>query len=343
MKRVFIIFAILLAAGGATVAQWGSRGCSPAGPQLWAPSAAFARQPDFLAQPVQAQSDWRFHPGDPMIAYLYRNGVQVGGYNYAGGYWRDYDAATDTWGPMVPCTRDDAPNHIGKSIKDGKRVDAKPTGVVQPKAESEPLPLPFGQLDREPIAAEKLDLTDPLNMGVQWNKIEDHGITYEGRRISCDKAATMIQNEIPDHKKKLRVNVIGTESECKPVRDQLVSLEPEISSRILIRCMPPGDWATKDGVTGQVVYKDGHPSLYVQAPDGKVLHRQSDDKQCVDAIRKTVKKYDADKDPDLRKPQPMPGPLPNNPNNPATPMHPAIPVAIGIGLLMLFAKGKSNP
>ncbi len=312
MKRIFIVAAVLLAAGGATLAQWGSRGCSP-GLQLQAPM--FAAQPAY-----QPSSEWKFHPQDRTSVYLYRNGVQVGGYNYSG-YWRDYDAATDTWGPMIPCTRDDAINHIGKSKKTG-----------EPLPQSGQLPVP----EAEKTQAQLIDLYSDLNKGVDWSKIEDHVITYEGRRIGCDKALEMVQNEIPDHKTKLRLSVIGTETECKIVMDQFNQLEPEIKSRVLPRCMGPGNWATKDLVSGQVVYKEGAPAIYVQDPTGKVLHRQNEPSGCIEAIRKTVKAYDSTKDPDMRKPL-----LPILPGIPSFPINPLMIAGLLLaGLCIVTMKGK---
>jgi hypothetical protein len=47
----------------------------------------------------------------------------------------------------------------------------------------------------------------------------------------------------------------------------------------------------------------GSPTIYLQAPDGKVLHRQDDYRPGdLGAIRKAIARYDAKKDPDARRP-----------------------------------------
>lgn len=303
MKRIILIYAALFGLGSLAAAQWGPRGFSTAGPQL---RPLFAQT--VFAQPIQnPASEWRYAPGDTTSMYLYKHGVQLGGYNYQHGYWRDYDVKTDTWGDRVYCDRLDVPKHIGK-----KKADTKAPAPPQ------------------------VEVDGTQNFGVDWQKIEGHGATYAGLPISNESAKRMIENEIPDHKQKFHLVVIGTEAERKGVIDQLAQLEPQIAGRVLPRSVKPGEFSLKDSATGQTVYKDGNPSVYFQAPDGKVLHRQADGANVVDAIRKAVKHYDADKDPDMRKPQP--GPL----SLPGLPSHPAIIPAIGMAALALFALLKGQ-
>jgi hypothetical protein len=98
----------------------------------------------------------------------------------------------------------------------------------------------------------------------------------------------------------------------------------------------------KDGVTGQTLFKvDGRPTVYLQAPDGKVLHRQDDFKGPDDfqAIRKAIKSYDAGKDVDLRK-----TPAPDDKKAP-TPAAPAISPWLLIGgaaALFLFLRSQGT-
>ena len=80
----------------------------------------------------------------------------------------------------------------------------------------------------------------------------------------------------------------------------------------------------------------GKPTIYVQAPDGKVLHRQDDYQggapELAEAIRRIDPNYDPKKDFDLRKLLRIPNPLSK------------VPVAawlLAAGLLYgFFAKGK---
>lgn len=247
-----------------------------------------------------ATHEWK---ADDQEAALYRNGVQIGSWSYAEGYWRSYDARRDVWGP-----------------KEAKApVEPPPRTGVVPK--------------EEPLDVTE-DLTHQLNMGMDWSKIADHQASYGGRVISCDKAHELIGKQIPDDSKKFRLTVIGTLPEQKEALVQFAILEPDIKDRCIPWVVAADHWSLKDTATGQVAFKtEGKPVVYLQDPDGKVLHRQDDAKDMPQAIRKAIKAYDAAKDPDMRKPSPI---------SPAAPIHPAIPVTVVLGGAALFAymKGK---
>jgi hypothetical protein len=88
---------------------------------------------------------------------------------------------------------------------------------------------------------------------------------------------------VEDDSAKLRLTIIGNREERARV---LAALPPE-ASRYLVKAYDPSDWA----VTRAGFKTDGHPTIYVQAPDGTVLHRQdtfADAKQLAEALRKAV-------------------------------------------------------
>ncbi len=222
------------------------------------------------SQPIQVLQ-WRTSPEIPDEAQLYRGSVQIGSWCFSQGYYQPIIG--NAWG-----------------AKQDNPPIAPPPAVIghQPLVPNDP--------------AEPAEKEDP-NFGVEWDKIADHQASFQGRRITCEKAIELIGKQIPDDSKKFRLTIIGTEPEQKEALVQFASLESEFKDRFNTWAVSADHWSLKDGLTGQAVFKtQGNPVLYVQAPDGKVLHRQDDPKDLSTAIRKAVKAYDAAKDPDLRKP-----------------------------------------
>jgi hypothetical protein len=126
-----------------------------------------------------------------------------------------------------------------------------------------------------------------------------------GRVVSREEALKALQaGQLTDDSKKPRLTVIGSAEERQKV---LAGLPAEVRDRFLVKDYAPDHWAVK----GAGFKTDGHPTVYVQAADGKVLHRQDDGEGVVEAVRKADPNYDPRKDPDLRKaPQPAPPPAP---------------------------------
>jgi hypothetical protein len=108
----------------------------------------------------------------------------------------------------------------------------------------------------------------------------------------CDLMAAMVE----DDSAKLRLTIIGSKAE----RSRALAAFPPEASRYLVKAYAPSDWAVE-----RAGFKtDGHPTIYVQASDGTVLHRQdtfSDAKQVAEALRKADPSYDPAKDPDVTK------------------------------------------
>lgn len=245
-----------------------------------------------MACDTEPEEVWRRDSQDLKAFHLYRKGVQVGGFRYTDskiGVYMDYDAGKDLWSPGVPCDRNDVAKYVGKGFD---KV------VGQPKE-----------------MAKHIDLSDQKkNMGVEWDKLDGSVVTYQGIVISPTQAIEMIQAEIPDFKKKFRGTVIGSDAECKAVMAEASKLDPAVGDRIIWRCVRPGDWSVKDLSSGKQVYPDGNPSICFQGPEGQMLHRQAEASGFPEAVRKAVKKYDSEKDLDLRKPlsplMPSGNPLP---------------------------------
>jgi len=131
-------------------------------------------------------------------------------------------------------------------------------------------------------------------------------ITLDGREITRSEAAQILQaGSLHDDSGKLRLTVIGTEADRRRVLDDLKSRLADIASQCLVQDYSPDHWA----VARAGFYTAGKPTIYVQAPDGKVLHRQDDYtdgaeglRLAFEQLRKPDPDYRPDKDPDLRRP-----------------------------------------
>lgn len=163
----------------------------------------------------------------------------------------------------------------------------------------------WGPVELPPVAPPG-DPGEEINFGVDWDKVEREpryrlhrdGVT---RIVTSDGAKEAIEAKIEDDSGKLRVTVIGTEAERKRVRQELED-ERSLRSWAIVRDYPADHWAIKTAG----FHTGGTPTIYCQAPSGKVLHRQDDyaggAPATLDALRKAKDGYDRKRDPDLRTP-----------------------------------------
>lgn len=142
--------------------------------------------------------------------------------------------------------------------------------------------------------------------GVDAAKLKDRParILRGGKEITREQAFQLLgDKEVPDDRSLLRVTVIGPDAERGQVVADLAG-HPALASykgRLLVQDYAPDHWS----VARAGFKTDGHPTVYVQAPDGTVLHRQDTYQgpaQLAEAIRKADPSYDPSKDPDATKP-----------------------------------------
>lgn len=172
--------------------------------------------------------------------------------------------------------------------------------------------------DSPPAAAPAV----PNCKGVDASKLTGSRFEINGQKVSM--------GDIPDDSSKPRVTVIGSDADRKKVTDAIKS--SDLAGKVAVWSVEPSHWSLRDSDGGEPRFKtDGKPTVYVQAPSGKVLHRQDDwqGPEDVGAIRKALKGYDAALDPDLRK-------------NTAIPIPGASPAALlaMLGFFFAFAKYK---
>jgi hypothetical protein len=136
------------------------------------------------------------------------------------------------------------------------------------------------------------------NYGVNTEKLsKDECYRVNGKTVS-DRPLTPA---VPDDSGKLHLTIIGNEAERRRVLQDLATA-PELAEfrdRFHIQDYPPDHWA----VCLCGFHCQGHPTIYLQLPNGKVLHRQDDydgPANLAKALRRAASDYDANKDPDLR-------------------------------------------
>lgn len=158
---------------------------------------------------------------------------------------------------------------------------------------SEPVP------DEDPIA----EMRRINNYGVDHSKIEKGEKYYFNGAIVSKGTAEQKVSGVPDDSTHLRITVIGSEEQRKIVLND-IRLNPEFDAlrdHIVVQDYPPDHWA----VQNVGFHTAGSPTIYVQLPSGKVVHRQDDYSDgavgLATALRKADPNYRREGDPDLRR------------------------------------------
>ena len=144
-----------------------------------------------------------------------------------------------------------------------------------------------------------------VNFGIDRSRLNGgERITLDGHQITRAEASEALESGgLTDDSKKLRLTVIGDEAERRRVRDDLKGPLSDVAAQCLVQDYPPDHWA----VAKAGFYTNGRPTIYVQAADGKVLHRQDDYADGPDGLRRAFERlrrpdpdYQPKKDRDLR-------------------------------------------
>lgn len=167
-------------------------------------------------------------------------------------------------------------------------------GVYRPSTDG-------GQTYGERIAEPPVALPSwaaPVNFGLDPSKL-DAVPKYFLNGVEVDKGRAYQSLGDPkglaDDSARLRVSIVGgTKEQRAGVKADLSTLD---RSAFAVRDFAADDWRVQSA--GFVA--TGSPTIYCQAPDGKVLHRQDDPKDAASALRKAKANYDPAKDPDLRR------------------------------------------
>lgn len=137
----------------------------------------------------------------------------------------------------------------------------------------------------------------------------DH-CTISGRPVSFNDALRAVGADIPDDASNLRLTVIGPRDQIDRVladlqsHPALVALRERLVVQAYDVANPNSKWALDCGFV-----TTGTPTIYVQEPSGKVLHRQDTyegPEKLAQALRRSRPDYTPSKDKNLNKTQPVP-------------------------------------
>ena len=157
-----------------------------------------------------------------------------------------------------------------------------------------PYPIPANFLPRKP---------DVVNFGVNRSQIGKERYVINGLNATEEEALqALTEKNLPNDKHFLRLTIIGPEDLRKQVRHDLENnpLLTSLAEKYLVQDYAPDNWAVKQGF-----YTQGSPTIYLQTPTGKVLHRQDDYKDgalgLATALRKADPNYSPVEDVDRRR------------------------------------------
>ncbi len=217
-----------------------------------------------FAAAATAGYEWRFFPDDKDELVLWKDGVQLGNYRVSERKYYPH-LAPGVWG--APCPPPYPP----------------PQDVVTP-----------GKIESDGI----------INFGLDRTRVNPTGKhLLDGKEVSKEELLQALgQPRLPDDSQWPSLTIIGPEMARKKVLSDLRS-SPILApwkERIKVQDYPPDHWAVKDA--GFVTA--GQPTIYCQAPDGKVLHRQDEyrgPQALAEVLRKADPAYQPERDPDLNK------------------------------------------
>lgn len=209
---------------------------------------------------------WHQFASDPGRSYLYRDGVPIAAYDHAADIYRSFDAATQTW--------------------------------------SEPVTPPWGA--RAEPAHDSAERTE-ANFGVDVDRLvgaRRERYRLNGSPVSREQAReALVGSSVPDDAGRLRLTLIGDAASTSRVATDLSTAPPLApwKDRLVVQAYPREHWA----VAKAGFFARGKPTIYLQTPAGKVLHRQDDyadgAEGLANALRRADPDYDPARDADLRR------------------------------------------
>lgn len=218
-----------------------------------------------LAAAAGAGFEWRSFPDGNDELSLWKDGVQIGNYRVSENKYYPH-LAPGIWG--------------------------------------DPCPLPYPP-PPEVVTPGKREADGTLNFGLDRSHMLAGGKhLLGGKEVSKEQLLQALgKPNLPDDSQWLSLTIIGPEASRQQVVHDLHSspLLVPWKDRLKVHDYPPDHWAVRDA--GFVT--TGNPTIYCQASDGTVLHRQDvyrGPEALAEALRKADPTYNPERDPDLNKP-----------------------------------------
>jgi hypothetical protein len=217
-----------------------------------------------FAAAAVAGHEWRSFPDDKNELALWKDGVQLGNYRVSEKKYYPH-LAPGVWGDPCP----------------------------------PPYPPPL-----DVVAPGKIESDGTINFGLDRARVNPTGKhLLDGKEVSKEELLQALgQPRLPDDSQWPSITIIGPEAARKKVLSDLRN-SPILTpwkERFKVQDYPPDHWAVRDA--GFVT--TGQPTIYCQAADGTVLHRQDEyrgPQALAEVLRKADPAYQPERDPDLNK------------------------------------------
>lgn len=137
------------------------------------------------------------------------------------------------------------------------------------------------------------------NFGIDNAHLTREVFSYCGRTVTRSELVQQLQ-QLTDDSQSLRLTIIGADEGGRSrIRQEIeTQLRTQNLVNVLIQDYPPDHWSLRPGFV-----VNGTPTIYLQAPDGRVLHRQDNyeggAEAVVGAVRRADPNYQPNTDPNL--------------------------------------------
>jgi hypothetical protein len=261
--------------------------------------------------------EWRCYPGSEVFG-LFRGPVQVGAWTPAKGYQALHPG--DVWGepgeaPVAlpgiiatgrcKCNRDCPCGFWCDCYRRGK---CSPGCNCAPRPEKKLTRPEAAAQDGNPALGEgaRVEKDGTLNFGLDREHFagpRPERYSINGKDAPKEDVLRLLQAQVPDDARKPFLTLIGPAEARKQVLNDLEN-HPSLApwkGRLRVQAYNPDDWA----VSRAGFVTAGNPTVYLQAADGTVLHRQDDYAGGADALATALRRahpnYNPSGDPDCRK------------------------------------------
>lgn len=243
-------------------------------------------------------------------------------------YWRGdlcgtLDPATGTWRSngkehsVDLCSTFSIAKIPNEWLPRGEKVPSPLGSKLSKECLCDPNKCECAKCHQDCVARRKTQLASPdpaslnPNQGVYWTAPVQETIRVNGHHATRAEAMTALggkpvaggNDPVPDDSTLLRVTVVSDDAAKRSQVLNDLDASPILSQfkgKLVAQGFPASSWQMS-----QAGFVAGNPSIYIQSPTGKVLHRQDDyadgPSGLATALRKSGLPYDPSKDPDARK------------------------------------------
>jgi hypothetical protein len=190
--------------------------------------------------------------------------------------------------------------HDGRQLGNWRISTREYLPLLAPGVWGDPCPPPYPP-PQDVMAPGKIESDGTINFGLERSRLPAGRHFLDGKEVSKDELLQALgPARLPDDSQWPSLTIIGLEPARQKVLSDLQS-SPFLApwkDRLKVQDYSPDHWAVKDA--GFVT--TGQPTIYCQAPDGTVLHRQDEyrgPQALAEVLRQVDPQYKPEKDPDL--------------------------------------------